>query len=383
MKWSIALIGFFVQAALAANDYSAPRNPKISLFNIVKFKNDPCTSTSTITGGQGTGTREGTCLTEQECNDASGVKAGGCAQGFGVCCVFIQDECNSVVSENCTYAQIPTMIPGNGNQCPFTVRKCDSNVCALRLDFVAFNTLGPANTEEVNGGACRDQFIVTSDATGFTTPTLCGDLTGQHIYVPLGPLDTATATLTTTLLAGATDRRTFEAKISQISCNSKMRPPDGCLQWYTGTDGQITSFNFEGNTGHLATQNYNICIRKEKGFCCVKYSVCTEDNSFNINSLKDMAADMKALDDELCAADYIRIEGSSSTCGLEDATERYCGQKLADVKEGAANLPICDCTAPFQVGFVSDNMPDAKSALVSNRGFCLDFVQTPCGSITP
>ena len=159
--------------------------------------------------------------------------------------------------------------------------------------------------------------------------------------MPLGPLDTATATLTTTLLAGANDRRTFEAKISQISCNSKMRPPDGCLQWYTGTDGQLTSFNFGSNTGHLATQNYNICIRKEKGFCCVRYSVCTEDNSFNIDALKDMAADMKALDDELCVKDYIRIEGSSSTCGLEDATERYCGQKLADVKEGAANLAIC------------------------------------------
>ena len=209
------------------------------------------------------------------------------------------------------------------------------------------------------------------------------------------------------------------------SQNVHFRPPDGCLQWYTGTDGQITSFNFEGNTGHLATQNYNICIRKEKGFCCVKYSVCTEDNSFNINSLKDMAADMKALDDELCIADYIRIEGSSSTCGLEDATERYCGQKLADVKEGAANLPICGkflkigcvifrlnipmkCFASFQIVPLHSKldlflttclMPNPLWFLTEvNKfvyklcfclhillfiGFCLDFVQTPCGSITP
>ena len=55
-----------------------------------------------------------------------------------------------------------------------------SDICALRLDFVAFATLGPANTEEVDGGACRDAFVVTSDATGFTSPTLCGELTGQH-----------------------------------------------------------------------------------------------------------------------------------------------------------------------------------------------------------
>ena len=138
-------------------------------------------------------------MTEAECNDKTGVKAGGCAQGFGVCCVFMADTCNAVVSENCTYARTPAMI--DGNQCSFSVQKCQqgisfiislnrfikicnfqsfSDICALRLDFVAFATLGPANTEEVDGGACRDAFVVTSDATGFTSPTLCGELTGQH-----------------------------------------------------------------------------------------------------------------------------------------------------------------------------------------------------------
>ena len=133
----------------------------VSLFNIVKFKNDPCKSTSTITGAAGAdATRTGTCLTESECNDKTGVKAGGCAQGFGVCCVFLADTCNAVVSENCTYARTPAMI--DGNRCSFSVQKCQQDICALRLDFVAFATLGPANTEEVAGGACRDAFVVTS-----------------------------------------------------------------------------------------------------------------------------------------------------------------------------------------------------------------------------
>ena len=39
------------------------------------------------------------------------------------------------------------------------------------------------------------------------------------------------------------------------------RPPDGCLQYVTGTDGRLTTFNFASNTQHLADQNYNICIR--------------------------------------------------------------------------------------------------------------------------
>jgi len=384
MKWSIALLGFCLQVALATplneND-DVLRSPKISLFNIVKFKNDPCRSTSTITGAAGAdATRTGTCMTESECNDKTGVKAGGCAQGFGVCCVFLADTCNAVVSENCTYARTPAMI--DGNRCTFSVTKCQPDICALRLDFVAFATLGPANTEEVNGGACRDAFIVTSQATGFTSPTLCGELTGQHIYVPMGPLATATATLELTLDA-ATDRRTFETKVSQIPCSSQMRPPDGCLQWYTGTDGQLTSFNFAANTGHLAEQDYNICVRREAGFCCVRYGLCNEDNSFSLESLKDMAADQKSNEDELCLADFIRIEGSSSTCGLQDATERYCGHHLVDVKDGKSSVEICDCTAPFAVGVVTNNMPDAKSALVPNRGFCLNYVQTPCGTAVP
>jgi len=378
MKWSIALIGFCLQATLAAPQ---EREGKISLFNIVKFKNDPCKSTSTITGAAGAdATRTGTCLTESECNDKTGVKAGGCAQGFGVCCVFLADTCNAVVSENCTYARTPAMI--DGNRCSFSVQKCQQDICALRLDFVAFATLGPANTEEVAGGACRDAFVVTSQATGFASPTLCGELTGQHIYVPMGPLATATATLELTLDA-ATDRRTFETKISQIPCSSKMRPPDGCLQWFTGTDGQLTSFNFAANTGHLAQQNYNMCIRREAGFCCVKYGLCTDADSFSLESVKDMVAMQVGNDDELCLTDYLRIEGSSSTCGLGDATNRYCGHKLADTKESKANVDICDCTAPFSVGVVTDNMPEAASAMVANRGFCLNYVQIPCGTATP
>ena len=61
----------------------------------------------------------------------------------------------------------------------------------------------------------------------------------------------------------------------------------------------------------------------------------------------------------------------------------YCGHKLADAKESKANVDICDCTAPFSVGVVTDNMPEAASAKVANRGFCLNYVQIPCGTATP
>ena len=48
------------------------------LFSMGRFHNDACT---------GTGTKNGTCYTAEECGEKGGNNEGSCAQGFGVCCV--------------------------------------------------------------------------------------------------------------------------------------------------------------------------------------------------------------------------------------------------------------------------------------------------------
>ena len=45
--------------------------------------------------------------------------------------------------------------------------------------------------------------------------------------------------------------------------------------------------------------------------------------------------------DEMCMKDYITIEGSSSICRLNDVTNRYCGEFLADENDAESNLQIC------------------------------------------
>ena len=50
----------------------------LSLFTIVSFKNEPCTS------GSG---NNGTCYSKADCNRLSGTASGSCASGFGVCCL--------------------------------------------------------------------------------------------------------------------------------------------------------------------------------------------------------------------------------------------------------------------------------------------------------
>jgi len=363
----------------------------ISLFNVIKFKNDPCPSSSTLmSSGSGSGNRNGTCLTENECSDRSGIAAGGCASGFGVCCVFMISTCGGIVSENCTYVRNPGFPESitDVRTCKFTIQKCDKGVCSLRLDFETFNILGPADTIETDGGACVDSFQASASATGSRTPVICGENAGQHIYVDIGAGDMDQGALDFTLDGTMTTGRQFEIKVSQIFCNSPSRPPDGCLQYLTGTDGTLTSFNFASSTGHLANQDYNICIRQEKGFCCVQYQVCQETGSFTLDLQQEVAADQVSAEDELCKTDYVRIEGSTSTCSLIDTSNRYCSQKLADAKDVKADLEICDCSPPFSVGIKTDATPDALVAGMADstvvpRGVCLNYYQTACGMNVP
>ena len=52
--------------------------PVLSIFQIVKFKNEACSADDGNTG---------VCFTEAECSAKRGVASGSCAAAFGVCCV--------------------------------------------------------------------------------------------------------------------------------------------------------------------------------------------------------------------------------------------------------------------------------------------------------
>ena len=69
-------------------------------------------------------------------------------------------DCGGVVRENCSYIRNPNFPESvtDLTSCKFTIQKCDTGVCSLRLDFESFNILGPALTTEVGGGTCVDSF---------------------------------------------------------------------------------------------------------------------------------------------------------------------------------------------------------------------------------
>ena len=61
----------------------------------------------------------------------------------------------------------------------YTINKCSSDVCSVRLDFESFTTQGPTSTAELLGGACVDSFTATG-SSGQTSPVICGMNKGQH-----------------------------------------------------------------------------------------------------------------------------------------------------------------------------------------------------------
>jgi len=357
-----------------AESEKARKQKMLSLFSIVTFPNQGCAS-------QDSGSRNGTCYTSSECQNKGGSSSGNCAAGFGVCCLFIVSSTSDTISENCSYIQNPSFpsVYSETSSLTYTINKCSSEVCAVRLDFETFTTLGPADTVETNGGACQDSFVVRGTGSGLTTPVICGSNAGQHIYMDMGNGASDTATLTFTFAATTSTIRTWELKATQIPCSSPSRPDLGCLQYHTTLAGRFQTFNYADSTNmqHLASQNYNICIRQEAGYCCNELSPCGDTNAYSLSNSNAMA-----MQDEMCTADFVEVDGLSHVCGGYGTTlvSRVCGVTLILNTKTTGTIAfstVYDTVAPFNVQIVTDAAVDAIANGIQ-RGLCFDYKQIPC-----
>jgi len=373
-----------------AGDGNGQRKGKVfSLFNVIQFNNGPCRT--------GSSERNGTCYTENECSDKGGTASGNCAAGFGVCCVFTTTETSATISENCTYIQNPGFPSpftdtASDSSFTYTADKLSEDVCQLRLDFEMFNILGPAlttETEAVTGDNCPDTLTVTVPSSQ-AIPTICGQNDGEHIYIDYGDSDSIRIAID--LNAVGTDDTTgrqWEIKVTQVECWNPSAAPSGCLQYSTGLTGRFTTFNFQGNDGHLNNNQYSHCIRQECGYCCVQYQVCTDTDSWSLDQGVGFvnAVPMHATVDTLCTIDFIAIPESSRGCSGSmngvSFNNRYCGPLLGATKTATASIPICDCTPPFVVDVFTDGLDDSGMSTGTgntalSRGACLTWQQLPC-----
>merc|ERR1712241_1296602 len=274
MKWTLCL--FFVASVATA----MPQNKKgkaFSLFSVVTFPNVECTTTMTPA-------MKGTCVTQDECQNTGNTVAtasGNCASGFGVCC-FRRITEPGAVTESLTHIQsegFPTPVAAlneaNVQQIPraFPVMT-DSSVCAVKFDFINVQLRDPDAD-----GECGDALTVATPArgttsAGFVPGALCGVLTGQHVYVDVNTAGGAMAATININNDNTAFNRVWKILVQRIACDSPDLPPAGCLQFFTGLSGMITSFNGArmGNAQQMIqNQQYRVCTKRGAGMCGVTY----------------------------------------------------------------------------------------------------------------
>jgi len=365
MKKLIVLVSLFSVGLFAELTENERKQKQLSLFTVVTFPNAECQS-------QTDPTILGTCMTTTECNDNDGQIDGNCAAGFGSCCLFRKSTCGDTITQNSTYIRnpsFPTRFTTAG-ACSFTIKPLNDAICQLRLDFINHDTTDVAAT-----GVCTDTTVVTGP-TGKNPPTVCGTLTGQHMYVENGRRTTDT-TLAVTIGTGGGG--TWDIKVTQIECNCPNRVETDCSQWLTGTSGSFSSFNWPN--GQLLSQDMTYCVRREEGYCGIQYfqaSPMTAPNSFMLANAANLAT---AFIGPAAAAainhGIIVVEGDVS---LGDT---YGGVLLGGDVAGAitdtqSSAVFAASTGNFRVRYFTQTaaLPAANQ---NTLGFKLNYAQVPCG----
>jgi len=350
---------------LASTAMAAPRKEKaFSLFSVVTFPNDECTTVMDPT-------MRGLCITAEECTDQGGTGSGNCASGFGVCC-FTTVTAAGTITNNVTYIQnegFPTAVLGTGTvtaaSTVFTVEG-GANICQVRFDFETATVFeGPV--DGVCGGD-QDEITVGQTTTdiGNGHTNLCGTLTGQHIYVEndgANPAATLTIATSDTVLA-----RTWKILVRTIECDSPAKAPGGCLQYFTGTSGNVKSFN-SGDAGALLDDLlYNVCIRREAGMCSytvrqARSAASATPDAFSVGA--DAAGRVGLAN---CAGAHIIIPNSGTQA------PEFCGSVLTNTDSDTSASPVTGTGPQFQIRVVTT----AANTGVEGTGFDLIYAQTVC-----
>ncbi|GAB0097031.1 uncharacterized protein DMENIID0001_126230 [Sergentomyia squamirostris] len=351
---------------------SARQGRFFPFYTIGRFQNSVCTGGNNLLG---------TCQISGECSDNGGIATGSCSTvtAQAVCCVY-QLACGRTTSFNNTYFYNPDFPASyrGGNRCSMQVSRCDESICQLRIEFLDFSLAQP------NGdGVCQTDYMQVTGGSS-RVPLICGENTGQHVYVDFNGNAAITIAMLTT---GSPFARHWNFRLSQIACDSEYRAPSGCLQYYldeSSGDNLIQSFNYApmpnpapnsiGVTGtrQLANLRYGICIRMGSNMCSITYSL-PDGQPFAFTVTGDVGAIDPTLlgtidvSSQACTTDYVIIpHPSQNGVLLGSGTDRFCGLGFA---------PTTSDIKPFVVYVVQDN---TEVMDIANRGFSLAYSQNQC-----
>lgn len=359
----LCLVVAVVHSSTDVDDEVHPVKKSLSLFSVVQFDNDACTT-------QDTSSTKGVCWTSSECSDKGGTVSGNCASGFGVCCLFTvgKSDCGGTITNNVTYIQndgFPSAVSTSSTtSCKYTIQG-SSVICQIRLDFVSVTLATPSTTSGAVGKCSTDSITATSPSGNYLTP-LCGSLTGSHMYFETARQNPA-GTLTIATTGSLSGGRTWNIKVTYYECETNFKAPADCLQYLTGLTNSFKSFNFGGLM--IRNLQYEVCIRQERGYCRFQLSESSSTtDSFQIDPTSTTTTVSKI--GANCDTQFIFVNNGH----LASTTNKYCGELLNPVDAETKSGIITGEGPQFAVGVLSANA-DGET---DTTGFDLTYTQAPC-----
>jgi len=369
MKWTLCLLCVAsVATALPTRDKKA-----FSLFSVVTFPNDVCQTTMTPT-------MQGICVTSEECTNSGDVVAtasGNCASGFGVCCFRSIEADGGAITQDIVHIQSPgfpsPITALNTAPAPSAINRAYNvmggvDICQIRFDFITVDVQQPA------AGVCADTITALTPAktaAQIGVGTLCGTLSGQHMYVDVATEANAMAATLNINTNAAVAARSWKILVQRIECNdADLRAPSGCAQFHTATSGRISSFNGAAAVAAnaqvmLLGQQYSICVRPAAGMTGMTLREArstTTPDSFQLQAAGNSVVGAG------CTTDFLRIPNAGRGAAVAGGvSERFCGGLLA-ASNGQAVAGTVQATG-FKIGVVS-------TANLAMSGFDLVYSQT-------
>lgn len=221
-----------------------------------------------------TSNKYGTCKNDIECSKHKGKADGSCMGGLGVCCVMAL-SCGDKSIENNTFFANPDFPEPSweARQCYVELTKKHIKVTQIMIEFDEFE-LAPPNQD---GECITDVFQVrlsNNKHSPYSSLRICGQNTGQHMYLDVSQLNEPIV-LSVTTSGGGFPRR-WSIRIVQMDEHNFLQAPPGCLQYYTDTVGHFRSFNLGKNLKNLY---YAICFRIDNGYSGLRFT----SNFFGMN----------------------------------------------------------------------------------------------------
>uniref|UniRef100_A0A1B0BFM7 CUB domain-containing protein n=1 Tax=Glossina palpalis gambiensis TaxID=67801 RepID=A0A1B0BFM7_9MUSC len=245
------------------------------------------------------------CMPRSKCVNQGGKVKGFC-NIYEVCCETKVD-CNSIIKEKRVVIK-SAALEKTPSSCSYRIQRFSNQVCQVLIEFKSLELQPPIFDATQSSLECEDHVVIGDFI-------LCGENSGQHLYVPYDGSKDDTELIIKFALPNKWSQSQWHLIVTQLQCprkneNKKRSPsympfinsnnlenlrtiftipynsnsknalddidllaPLGCNQYFTQSEGQIKSFNYksDGSGYYLSKMNYVICIKPVKSANMIQY----------------------------------------------------------------------------------------------------------------